>query len=110
MLKVCVKPENYQEVIEDAHISLGGIHEVEQRTLQRILLNGSSWPTVDADVAHFVAKCDMCSQETPVPYATLHTLMPTPNWASYMVDYFKHGNDIANMPKHRARLVQAEAS
>lgn len=35
--------------------------------------------------------------------------MPTPNWASYMVDYLKHGNDNAKMPKHRARLIQVEA-
>ena len=105
MLKLCVEPEDHREIMEDAHISLGGIHEAEWKTTQRILLNGYWWPTLESDVVQFVANYAKCSQETPVSFATLYSIMPTPNWASYMVEYLKHGNDNANMPKHRACLI-----
>ena len=54
MLKLCVEPKDHREIIEDAHINLGVIHEAERKTTQRILLNGYWWPTLDADVAQFV--------------------------------------------------------
>ena len=32
VLILCVEPEDHREIIEDAHISLGGIHEAKQKT------------------------------------------------------------------------------
>ena len=78
VLKLCVEPEDHREIMEDAHISLGGIHEAEWKTTQRILLNGYWWPTLESDVVQFVANCAKCSQETLVSFATLYSIMPTP--------------------------------
>ena len=44
VLKLCVEPEDHREIMEDAHISIGGIHEAKCKTTQRIRLNGYWWP------------------------------------------------------------------
>ena len=43
-------------------------------------------------------------------YATLYSIMPTPKWASYVVQYLKNGHDDPTKPKHRQRLIEAEAT
>ena len=110
VLRLCVEPEQYDVIIGDAHISLGGMHASKQQTEQRVQINGFWWPTLAEDVALYVASCSKCQQKTPMEYATLYSIMPTPKWASYVVQYLKNGHDDPTKPKHRQRLIEAEAA
>ena len=50
VLRLCLNSKEYPDAIDEAHVSHGGIHASETQTVQRILLNGFWWPTLDADV------------------------------------------------------------
>ena len=40
ILRLCLDPEQFVETMDEAHVSLDGLHASEQQTTQRILLNG----------------------------------------------------------------------
>ena len=64
VLRLCLNPEDYADTIAEAHVSIGGIHASETQTIQRILLNGFWWPTLNKEVVHFVKSCSKCQSKS----------------------------------------------
>ena len=73
VLRLCLNLEDYADTIAEAHVSIGGIHASETQTVQRILLNGFWWPTLNEDVVHFVQSCPKVSNQ--ISYTVCHTLL-----------------------------------
>ena len=109
MLQFCLDFGNYNDSINEAHVSTEGIHVFAVQTTQRILLNGFWWPTLEKDVHKFVHECPRCRTLEPIPYATLYSIMQTPTWSSHIVDYLQNGHIDSSKPAHRRRLIEIEA-
>ena len=107
VLRLCLDPEDYESVIREAHVTIGGNHADPCQTETRILCNGYWWPTLSKDIAEFIKKCPKCIQREPLTHVTLYLMMATPQWANYIVSYLK-GEDL-NLPKHRQRAIAQEA-
>ena len=108
VLQLCLNPEHYVDTIAEAHVSIGGIHASETQTVQRILLNGFWWPTLNEDVVHFVQSCSKCQTKSPIQHATLFSITITPRWSSHIVEYLQKGHTNSSKPAHRKRLIESE--
>ena len=101
VLRLCLDPDCYDDAMNEAHVSTGGLHASTIQTKQRILLNGFWWPTLENDVHRFVHECPRCQTFKPIPYATLYSIMQTPTWSSHIVDYLQNGHTDSSKPAHR---------
>ena len=61
------------------------------------------------DVLTYVNNCPKCLKKPPVPHDTLYTVMGTPSWASYIVEYLTNGHTDPDKPKHRKMQIEVEA-
>ena len=109
VLRLCLDPDCYDDAMNEAHVSIGGLHASTIQTKQRILLNGFWWPTLENDVHKFVHECPRCQTLEPIPYATLYSIMQTPTWSLHIVDYLQNGHTDSSKPTHRQRLIEIEA-
>ena len=107
-LRLCTDPEDYTDIIYDAHISLGRYHACPNWTHQRVLLNGFWWPTLMTNVIDFVGSCQQCNTEKPTAYATLYAIIVTPKWASYIVNHLK-GTE-SDKPRDQKQIIAAKAA
>ena len=85
----------------ESHERLCGIHASTEQTIQKVLLNGFWWPTLEEDVYNYVNQCLKCVKLPPVPYATLYSIVGIPHWASYIAEYVTKGHIDPDLPKHR---------
>ena len=109
VLQLCLNLEDYVDTIAEAHVSIGGIHAFETQTVQRILLNGFWWPTLNEDAVHFVQSYSKCQTKSPIQYATLFSITITPRWSSHIVEYLQKGHTNSSKLAHRKRLIESEA-
>ena len=107
MLRLCLDPEDFNSVILEAHVTIGGSHADLTQTKNRILCNGYWWPTLTKDIAEYIKQCQDCIHREPLAHVTLYLMMETPHWANYIVSYL-NGEDL-NLPKHRLRAIAQEA-
>ena len=103
MLRLCLDPKDFNSVIQEAHVTIGGSHADLNQTKNRILYNGYWWPTLTKDTTEYIKKCPECIQSKPQAHVTVYLMMATPQWANYIVSYLK-GEDL-NLPKHRLRAI-----
>lgn len=108
--QVLPNPEDYKDAMAKAHVSFGGFHASYNLTIQRILLDGFWWPTLNEDVVQFVQNCSKCQNQSPIIYATLYSITPAPKWSSYIVEYLKNVHIDPFKPTHRRRLIENEAA
>ena len=108
VLRLCTNPEDYLDIISEAHVSIRNSHASLDLTQRRILLNGFWWPTLAKDVANYIQDCPTCVKFRPISNVTLYLTMPVPNWASYIVDHLQ-GKEL-DVPRHRKRSIQVEAA
>ena len=62
VLRLCLDPEDFDSVIQEAHVTIGGSHADSHQTENRILCNGYWWPTLTKDTAEYIKKCPKCIQ------------------------------------------------
>ena len=93
----------------ESHEGLCGIHASTEWTIQKVLLDGFWWPTLQEDVLNYVNHCPKCVEQPPVPHATLYAIMRTQDWASYIVEYLTKGHIDPDKPKHRKMQIEIEA-
>ncbi|RYA43692.1 hypothetical protein [Enterobacter cloacae complex sp. GF14B] len=60
ILLLCINPEEKEQYLSQAHITIVGLHFAEDQTMQRILRLGVFWPTMRRDVHSFVKKFPHC--------------------------------------------------
>ena len=101
--------EDYANAITKAYVSIGNIHASDTQTVQRILLNGFWWPTLDEDVVCFVQNCPKCQTKYPTAFATLYSITPTPRWSSHIVESLTKGHSNPK-PTHRQHLIETEVA
>ena len=87
VLRMCMEPEDADEMIAEAHITIGGFHASRDRTESRIRCNGFWWPSISRDVARYIRHCPTCTEDEPIAHTTLYLVMATPHWATYIKDY-----------------------
>ena len=110
VLRICPNPDQYKDILEYMHISVGGFHVSSKETVKRVLLDGYWWPTLRDDAEDYVRKCRVCSLSTPIAYATLFHISPIPKWSSYLENYLTHGHTDEKLPAHRKKAIEVEAS
>ena len=109
VLRLCPETEEYTEIMAESQEGLCGIHASTEQTIQKVLLNGFWWPTLEEDVYNYVNQCPKCVKHPPVPYATLYSIMGIPDWASYIVEYLTKGHTDPDKPRHRKMQIEVEA-
>ena len=87
VLWLYLDPDCYDDAMNEAHVSTGGLHAFAIQKKQRILLNGFWWPTLENNVHRFAHVCPKCWALEPIPYATLYSIMLTPAWSLHIVKY-----------------------
>ena len=50
ILRLCLNLKDYEQVMQNAHISLGGFHVSGKQSAQRILMEGLWWPSLYTDI------------------------------------------------------------
>ena len=110
VLRLVICPEEYQNVMRDAHISTCGLHVAIEGTVQRIAWQGYWWPTLREDVANFVNSCTSCKKSRPTPYATLYHVHSIPQWSDTIVNYLTTGEISEIVPKHCHKAIEKDAA
>ena len=103
VLRLCLDPEDFNSVILEAHVTIGGSHSDLNQTKNHILCNGYWWHTLTKDIADYIKKCPECIHRELPAHVTLYLMMATPHWANYIVSYLKGEN--LNLPKHCLRAI-----
>ncbi|KAL4580201.1 hypothetical protein LXL04_016385 [Taraxacum kok-saghyz] len=86
----CLTPEEAQTVSTDIHTGLCGSHTGARAVTQKILRAGYFWPTMTADTANWVQKCQRCQIHSNLPVAPAGDLISiTSPWP-----FFQWGIDI----------------
>ena len=80
ILRMCIEPDDTDEVIAEAHITIGGFHASQDKTENRIRCNGFWWPSISRDVARYIRHCPACIEDEPIAHTTLYMVMATPHW------------------------------
>lgn len=102
--------DQYDEILEYAHVGIGRIHVSATALVQRVTQDGQWWPTLHADAIEFVRNCSICQNHKPIQYITLYQISTMPNWSRCIVQYLKQGYSDRTMPRHRKRGIEVEAS
>ena len=110
VLRLCINPEEYKAIMDNAHVSTGGHHLSGLETARCVSSKGFWWPTLYSDAKEFVRHCGYCQNTTPIPYATLYQVSPIPHWSSYIVKYLKQGHTDPKLPSHRRKAIKVEAA
>ena len=56
VLHLCANLEEYEDILSNAHVSIGGIHVCVARTQQRVLQNGFWWPNLASCINSYIKK------------------------------------------------------
>lgn len=84
---ICIKPEEYEMIMQNAHVSIGGLHLSAEQTVHRVMREGFWWLAMYACALEFIRHCPQCRLQQPIPYATLYTISNYPRWSPYIVNY-----------------------
>ena len=109
VLKLVVCPEEYFQILRDAHVLSCGQHLGKDQTVRIVRWQGFWWPTLHEDAATYVRSCVTCRANNPVLHATLYHTMGIPEYAQYIYDYLTKG-DIkgGNKAKHRIVILESQ--
>lgn len=108
ILRLCIDPEESEEHIAEAHVTIGGFHACREMTESCVRCNGLWWPTISRDVANYIKNCPACIENEPIAHVTFYVVMATPHWAEYIKDYLQ-GKSL-DLPRWRKKLVAQEAT
>ena len=108
VLKLVVCPEEYFQILRDAHVLSCGQHLGKDQTVRIVRWQGYWWPTLHEDAATYVRSCVTCRANDSVLHATLYHPMGVPQYAQYIFDYITKG-DIQGKNKAKQRIVILES-
>lgn len=108
ILNLCIEPDNSEEHIAKAHVTIGGFDASREKAESQVRCNGFWWPTMSRDVANYVKHCPACRKNEPIAHVTFYEVMATPHWAEYIKDYLQ-GKSL-DLPWWRKKTVAQEAT
>lgn len=86
-LNIYPNPDQYEELLEDIHISIRGLHVLSKETMRQVLLDGYQWPILCEDAEEYIRICSVFSPHKPILHATLFQISPKANLSPYIVNY-----------------------
>ena len=110
VLRICINPDEYEMIMQNAHIRIGGIHLSSQQTAHRVMREGFWWPVMYSCAEEFIRHCPQCQAHRPVPYTTLYSISHRPHWSSYIVKYLQKGHTEPDLPRHRKKTIEVEVA
>ena len=57
---MCIDLDDANEMIAEAHVTIGGFHASKDKIECRIRCNGFWWPSIARDVARYIQHCPTC--------------------------------------------------
>lgn len=110
VMRICINPEEYEMIMRNTHVSIGGLHLSAEQTVHRVMREGFWWPAMYPCALEFIRHCPQCKLQQPIPYATLYAISSNPRWNPYIVNYLQKGHIDPNLPRHRKKAIEVEVA